>query len=134
MTQKNEERGFTITTQVTIPLQRIADLMVGSIEGESGYWCSGVYLHTKHDLKETPWYSDPSLYGQEFAIQVVEYEASEEDSDGRHNVNKEKLARGLQIMSEKHPSHFADLMNEQDDAITADIFLQCVALGEVVYG
>lgn len=37
-------------------------------------------------------------------------------------------------MQEKYPQHWADIINESDDANTADVFLQCVVFGEVIYG
>jgi hypothetical protein len=38
-------------------------------------------------------------------------------------------------MAEKSPQHFGDMLSESNaDSITADVFLQYVALGEIVYG
>jgi hypothetical protein len=37
-------------------------------------------------------------------------------------------------MSEKFPEHWADFINENDDAITGDIFVQCCVFGDTVYG
>jgi hypothetical protein len=37
-------------------------------------------------------------------------------------------------MGDKYPSHLSDLVEEQDDAITADILLQLALFGELVYG
>jgi hypothetical protein len=40
----------------------------------------------------------------------------------------------LRLMAEKEPRHFADFMQENDDAVTGDVFLQCVLLKAVIYG
>jgi len=45
-----------------------------------------------------------------------------------------RISRGLLLMSEKYPKHFADLIGENDDATTHDVFLQCCLLNNVIYG
>jgi hypothetical protein len=37
-------------------------------------------------------------------------------------------------MAKDYDWHFMNIITEDDDAITADVWLQCVLLGEVVYG
>lgn len=49
-------------------------------------------------------------------------------------LNRESLQRGLTIMGEKYPRHMADMLSEDDDAITADVLVQCAVFGEVVFG
>lgn len=44
------------------------------------------------------------------------------------------IASGLAVMQRDYPRHFADLVSGDDDATTADVFVQCCVLGEVVYG
>ena len=58
------------------------------------------------------------------------------DSNGNMyiRVGKERVHKGLELMSILHPKHFRDMMNEDGDADTSDVFLQLVALGEVEYG
>jgi len=43
------------------------------------------------------------------------------------------IARGLQELAAYYPRHFADLVNENADAITADALLQCCIFGELIY-
>ena len=58
-----------------------------------------------------------------------------EDDDGKtYNLDKEAMFRGVKVMAEKYPKHFADFREENDDAVTADVWLQCALLGELVYG
>jgi hypothetical protein len=54
---------------------------------------------------------------------------SYEDPDGINGVKAwrfdlEAAQRGLQLMAEKYPHHYADFMAENDDATTGDVFLQ----------
>lgn len=59
-----------------------------------------------------------------------------------YTVNKSKkyiidmvsIRHGLEIMSLKYPHHFEDVINDDADAMTGDVFLQCCAFGEIVYG
>lgn len=44
------------------------------------------------------------------------------------------VGRGLQVMAEKYPRHFGNLISDNDDAETGDVLLQCSVLGEIVYG
>lgn len=53
---------------------------------------------------------------------------------GEYPVNLKTLAKGLQLMAQSHTSYFADIVNDNDDAITADVLLQLATLGDIKYG
>jgi hypothetical protein len=139
-----------IKCEWTVSPERVADMFIGAIEGGSTYWCAGIYWQDY----DTPWpvntqepgvvaYADPTLYTREdFKFEVLEIE-NEVVWDGdrpnapglkRHTITSADILKGLQLMADEHNSHFRDLMNENDDATTADVFLQLVVLGDVVYG
>jgi len=44
------------------------------------------------------------------------------------------LDRGVRILQERYPHHWADILEENSDAITGDVLLQCAAFGDIVYG
>lgn len=128
------------TVLITVKPQRIADMMVGAIEGGSNYWCDGVYLESAGDVapddpnRGDPWYANPIRYADpDLRLKIVEID---EDSGATtdHIVTQADIENGLKLMAEKSGQHFGDLMQETDDAITADVFLQYVTFGEVVYG
>jgi hypothetical protein len=56
------------------------------------------------------------------------------DGNKQHTLDLEAIKKGLQIMANLYPWHFKDLITDNHDAITADVFLQCCLLGEIVYG
>lgn len=129
----------TVLVSYKVSPRRIADLMVSAIEGGSNYWLrgGGIYLESPGDVApddthDGPWYDNPRRYEDpDLCLKVVE------DDDGAetdHLVRQADITRGLQLMAEKSPDHFADIINENDDAITADVFLQYVTFGEIVYG
>jgi hypothetical protein len=43
------------------------------------------------------------------------------------------ITRGLDVLANRYPRHFADLVNENGDSITADVLLQCCFFGELLY-
>ena len=60
---------------------------------------------------------------------VDKYEAEEEVF-----MTDAVLKEGLTQMAGTYPKHFEDFMNENEDAITGDVFIQCIMFGEVIYG
>ena len=58
----------------------------------------------------------------------------EGDENTLYRVDREVAEKGLKIMAEKYPHHFRNFIDEQDDAITADVFLQCCVFEELIYG
>ena len=43
------------------------------------------------------------------------------------------IARGLDVLANRYPRHFADLINETADVFTADALLQCCLFGELIH-
>lgn len=127
---------FRIERDVTP--QRIADMFTGAVEGGSGYWCSGIYLKSPGDVapgdefRDEVWYANPHRYEDpDLKIELFEFDS---EADKKHIVTLDNIKRGLALMAEKSPHQFANLVGETDDATTADVFLQYVVFGEVVYG
>ena len=54
-----------------------------------------------------------------------------EDNDTEYKITIKDVYKR---MSEVPFDHMSDMINDQDDAITADVILQTVFLGEVIYG
>ena len=129
----------TIETKVDITSQQIADLMVTAVEGGINYWADGFYLESPGDVAPDDefngeiWYANPHRYEDpDLRIKVVE--SGDGDGSTDHFFGQKEIADGLRKMAEKSPSHFADIVNDNQDAITADVFLQYVVFGEIVYG
>jgi hypothetical protein len=111
-----------ITTSFEITNQQIADLMTTAIEGGSNYWCDQI-LMLKGQPVLKPWYADPLLYGSPFELKV-----------GTKILTNDDLHRAMQQMADEYPTHFSDVVNDNPDADTADVFLQLAVLGEITYG
>ena len=49
-------------------------------------------------------------------------------------LNRESIAKGLDIMAEKYDWHLKAIIEEDDDADTSDVLLQCALFGDIVFG
>lgn len=126
---------------IDIPSQKIADLMVTVMEGNymTKAWCHGIYLNLSDPMVlSSPWYSNPALYEKSFELEIVEIldesKMLSEDNLKRHICGSAAFVNAFRLMVEHSPRAFADFMNDNYDSITADVFIQYVALGEVMYG
>jgi hypothetical protein len=119
---------------IHVPNSRIADMLVGAFEGGSNYWLESCQCEKSANTKfiggedyYSPIYAD-CLYGEVICF------TDEEDGNRIFKLNSDVLENGLRIMAEIAPKHFGDMISENDDATTADVFLQCCLFGEVIYG
>lgn len=80
-----------------------------------GYWCDDVDM--------------PEL-GSVFPIKFRESETGK-----WHSLTSEKLTKGVQIMANKYPHAFGNLLdNSKIDGALGDLLIQCCIFGEEKYG
>jgi hypothetical protein len=118
-----------------VTVERVKDLLTCAFEGGSNYWIeSAIRRGEATDRKKAPFLCDAPFVSDGY-LQVKE-DGSEANHGmgGWFNINPETIKTGLTVFAQKHPKHFADFVNENDDAETGDMFLQCVCFGEVIYG
>jgi hypothetical protein len=58
---------------------------------------------------------------------------STEPASDVFRLDLKSIGQGLDALAAKYPRHFADLVNENTDAITANVLLQCCLFGELIY-
>ena len=131
---KNKE--LTITVPTTISFYRIACLLVGAFEGGSNYWyvidefIKPKPLDYQMDEDSVCKYTDyPLSTGGALIISDCEgdYKGMRLDLDS--------IKKGLEVMANMKANwHWTNFLQEQDDAETADVFLQCCLFGEVIFG
>lgn len=114
---------FTVTIQRQLDDQRIEDLLVGAFEGGSNYWIKSLRRVTERH---------PDIY-QAAVIGDGLHIRADGEPHPRH-LDRGHLEHGLRLMAEKYPSHMGAVLDGNDDAGTADVFLQLCLFGEVVYG
>ena len=121
--------SLTITTTVEVTWDRISDLFVGAFEGGSNYWYT-IVNHNKSETPECRFLAMLPTYEKGY-VDIIDKEG---DENTLYRVDREVAEKGLKIMAEKYPHHFRNFIDEQDDAITADVFLQCCVFEELIYG
>lgn len=137
---------------MTLTIAQIRNLLVSAFEGGSNYWYQipaagpkdailgpkhapqdfrkggkaqpkGDYYHWSELIPTTP----------DCALLVTAPEGFG-DYDWPVVLNIAALRHGAQVMYTKYPQHYANVLAENDDAETGDVFLQCALFGEVVFG
>lgn len=140
--------AFTIGTNVS--MRRVLDIIINALDvGAFDYWISPHSVSARFPdgwkLDSVDWlsreerdsfrrtrlcYFAPLVEGG-----ALHFKECGEPGFGRDcTLDLRTVASGLNIMCRDYPRHFADLVGENDDATTADVFVQCCVLGGVVYG
>ena len=139
--------SFEIRTTVQISDDRVRDLLCCAFEGGSNYWYAELGLANKDSKKadfnlggskrpaglDDLWswiYVAPFVEGE--GLRFVDGENNVDPADDFF-INRETIQKALQTMAEKYPTRFNNFVTENDDAETGDVFLQCLAFGEVQY-
>jgi hypothetical protein len=124
--------------ETEVDYNRISDLLTTIVEtAVSDWYCITDKLEPEEwTIISTPdhpkpgkhWLCDyPLNKGGAWVVEDVE-------TDSKYTFDLEVIKKGLNLMAKKYPEHFADFLEENDDAITADVFLQLCLFGEVIYG
>lgn len=133
---------ITIPCTIAVPFERITNCITGAIEGGSTYWCNeflaasddtSTRLYQSHRNAGEVWY-DAGTYWEQGGKAELAFDKPTDADSGKRTIGKDELVKGLTVMAQIAPRHFGDLLNENDDATTHDVFLQCVLFAEVVFG
>ena len=114
---------MTITIKKEIPNDYIVDILIEAFENACNYWCiaEGYY---------------PSRWEEQIedgSIKVKVYDR-EDEFDLLGAVTVQSIRKGICLMVEDYPESYGRWMEGQYDADDADIFLQLVTMGEIVFG
>ena len=117
---------FTVTTNVTIPGQTIADLMCDALEQGSTYWLEGFDTWDVGDLS----YRDAEFW-ENYDGSVVVYS---EDFPKGVEINGTTLARSLSRFARYYDASFKRIMNDTWDSDDSDLLLQYACFEDIIYG
>ncbi|WLJ71160.1 hypothetical protein [Sphingomonas phage Carli] len=133
---------LTVKCEIDVPFERITNCITGAIEGGSTYWCNqfmasddeqSTRLYQTARNEGDVWY-DSENYWTGGGTAALAFDQPTAEHSGKATIGQTQLVNGLNVMAQIAPRHFGDLLNENDDATTHDVFLQCVLFGEVVFG
>jgi len=89
------------------------------------------------DCREDKW-AKALLYGKGVMVtdcyELDDAETEDEMKAAKHHITLDDVKKGLELMRDLYPRHWADLVEEQDDLITGDVWLQLTVFGELIYG
>lgn len=144
-TPATAQTGVSLLATVEVDWDKITNAIIGFVESRCD-WAStfipaddaetaGI-VQGLRDQKANIWYSEPRFW-RLGGTAVLHYDlATEEEGNdnGRFSMTLAAIIQGLSKMAVVAPRHFADLVAENDDAITHDVFVQCCVFGEIIYG
>jgi hypothetical protein len=117
--------------------------LTSAFEGGSNYWIQGAGIvdEDKTDGKEGIYLQDWPFLGAAILIIVVEDPGKTKrppHAKGIWRLDREALIQGAKVMASlelgKGGHHWHDVVQDNGDAITGDVFLQCCLFGEIVFG
>lgn len=107
---------------IDIPDSRVIDLFISACGGGSNYWCKSI-VPNQTGKQSSQFY----MLREGFVIH-----------DGETNqtisVTPGMIRKALNLFLIETPIAFAEWISENDDAETADVFLQLCTFGKVIYG
>jgi len=133
-------KNIPLIVQVPIEItsENIQNLLTSAFEGGANYWVRSVNLD-RSDNPPKPglvWWGTDEVFEGDFEATITfdDPDGDEGNGEGSAKLTWESIHRGLRVMARKEPHHFADVIRNDTDAVTGDVFMQCALLGGVVYG
>ena len=137
---EKKDFSFKVPFEIEISSKDIEYILCSAFEGGSNYWANYDYIVEVDIYKRFVGVEIPIMSAWEFPLYdygfVVfqQYDLETNEKTEKSILDKKSLFQGAKIMAQRYPRHFKDWINENDDSITADVFLQCCLFGEIVYG
>ena len=118
------------TASVEVSHRFIADQMVTALEGGVGYWLESFKpVKGKERVTVEPWYDDEKFWAEDFLV-----EAKVIDESKKYQLTPDSIKKGLQYLVNHHAWRIDQILKENGDAETADVFLQACLFEDIVYG
>lgn len=122
---------------IPIPDSKIFSCLVSALEGGSNYWYEIVGQHKPvrwNCLEDEKAFCASYPFNQGGFLMIDDSRADEPTLKKPTKVYSWQIKQGLRIMATEYPNHFGDLLSDNADQNTGDVMLQCIVLGEVLYG
>jgi hypothetical protein len=132
----DDENGLPrIAITATVDWSKITNAIIGAFEGGSTYWLREYdYTYRPEGVEGNPLYAEDAFWAKGGKMNLSYDDPDDQEQRATKEVSLIEIKQGLRTMAEKDPRHFGDLVSENDDADTHDVFIQHVLFGEVIYG
>lgn len=110
---------ITVAVKVTLDNEIIDNLIYNALDHAITDWCS-------------EWQGPRTLKGFKTANATC-IEVVDGGENKAHTITYDDLISGLKLLAIKEPKHFARVISLQDDANTADLFIQYVIFKAEIY-
>lgn len=131
----SEDGAPRIAITAAVDWSKITNAIVGAFEGGSTYWLREYdYTYRPEGVEGNPLYVEDQFWAKGGKMNLSYDDPDDQENRASKEVSMIEIKQGLRTMAEKDPRHFGDLVSENDDADTHDVFIQHVLFGEVIYG
>lgn len=130
---ETEPTPRAVGVNVEVSDERLGDLLCCAFEGGTSYWCRIKRYENPDDVSVEYKHTELPLTKHGAVICIESSDLPDEELP-EWRLDRAAVERGLKLLATEHPRHWGDFIAENDDADTADCFLQMCLLGEVVYG
>jgi len=120
---------------ITVSDELVLNALISGIEGGIRYWAgqctseSGK-VNVANLGRVERFYTAPFSGGH---IVINETQEIEPKNNQTFKLTLERLQKGLVIMAEKHPFHFARILRDNSDRITGDVLVQLSCFEDIKY-
>jgi len=134
------ENEMVIAVEYVIDYDGFESLIVTALEGGINYWAD---FPDYEYLAIREWAKKNNLNGEPFSVKFAKYiwsgysvailDVENPEDEEIAIISLNRIKKGWQLFSQQR-HHFSDFLDNNTDAITADVWFQCCSLGDVVYG
>lgn len=119
-------KSLAMELTLNVTGKMIENLFICAMEGGANYWAN----FPKAPAGE----GAPSERIIRSVLDGATATISDAETDDQWTLSIDSIRNGLQKMASDHPEHFADLLAGNEDAETADVWLQLCTIGELTFG
>jgi hypothetical protein len=124
-----------VVITATVDWEKIVNAIIGAFEGGSTYWLREAdYTYSPEGVEGNPLYAETQFWAKGGQMTLKYDDPDDQERRAEKIVSLIEIKQGLRSMAEKAPRHFGDLVSENDDATTHDVFIQHVLFGDIIYG
>lgn len=140
----NEPKMKIFARVENVDANSLIDLLVNAFDtGITNYWAATaeVVLPDDFDIYKVAWLKNPEHWAKCRKVYIAPFVEGgkvtlfdNEEEGVEYVLDLEAIKRGVEVMSSKYERHWCNFRSGNDDAETADVFVQCCVLGEIVFG